>query len=115
MIKTRKKKKKNNKTIKKSYKTNRILNRYKVPTNTYTKFWISDFFGQRKSVPVNYYKMVMSIDNLNLATDYKNNSQLYQFAVKEYHRRLILLLQNNKKFIKINLNLIINIKFYKHG
>ena len=54
-----------------------------------------DYFGYRKVIPINKYKTIQSIDNLNRATDYKKNKKIYKFASDEYRRRLELILEKN--------------------
>ena len=57
--------------------------------------WIVDWFGFRKSTDVNKFKIIQSIDKLNLATDYKKNKKIYKIALEEYKKRIILLLKHN--------------------
>lgn len=101
MVKTKKiKKKRKNKTVKKKIENMNLLyalNFEEIPINTPTKLWTTDYFGYRKSIPVNKYKIIQSIDNLNLASDYKKNKTLYKFASDEYRKRLRLEIKNNKK------------------
>ena len=101
MAKTKKiKKKRKNKTVKKKLANMNLLyalNFEEIPVNTPTKLWTTDYFGYRKSIPVNQYKIIQSIDNMNLASDYKKNKTLYKFAGDEYRKRLRLEIQNNKK------------------
>ena len=72
------------------------LNFEEIPVNTPTKLWTTDYFGYRKSIPVNQYKIIQSIDNMNLASDYKKNKTLYKFASHEYRKRLKLEIQKDK-------------------
>ena len=116
--KTKKHKTKKHKT--KKHKKQIALNFNEVPINTPTSLYVTDYFGYRKSVPVNLYKTIQSIDNLNLATDYKKNSKIYKFASDEYRNRLLLLLQKSsasrkrfnkktrKKYNKRNISKIID-------
>ena len=88
--KNRNSRKKNKKTqTKKKY----LLGLQAHSQNTPNKKWIIDWFGFRKSVPVNKFKTIQSIDKLNLATDYKKNKNIYNFALDEYKNRLLLLLK----------------------
>ena len=73
------------------------LNFEEIPVNTPTKLWTTDYFGYRKSIPVNQYKIIQSIDNMNLASDYKKNKTLYKIASDEYRKRLRLEIQKDKK------------------
>ena len=66
-----------------------------------TKQWNMDYFGYRKVIPINKFKIIQAIDNKNLATDYKKNKRLYNLASDEYRRRLELLLEKNKNSRKL--------------
>ena len=46
-------------------------------------------------------KIIERIDNLNLATDYKNNNKLFKLASDEYRRRLRVTLKKNKHIRRI--------------
>ena len=43
-------------------------------------------------------KIIERIDNLNLATDYKNNNKLFKLASDEYRRRLRVTLKKKQTF-----------------
>ena len=62
MAKTKKiKKKRKNKTVKKKLANMNLLyafNFEEIPVNTPTKLWTTDYFGYRKSIPVNQYKII---------------------------------------------------------
>ena len=95
MGKTKKVRKKKQKTKTKKNRKKLVIGFLNVTTNTPTDKWNVDYFGYRKLIPVNQYKTIQSIDNLNLATDYKKNPKIYKFASEEYRKRLLLLLKNH--------------------
>lgn len=100
MAKTKKRKKRQkNKTRKNIKNMNMIyaLNFNEIPINTPTKLWTTNYFGYRKSIPVNKYKIIQSLDNNNKPTDYKKNKKLFDFAVDEYKNKLILESNHSEK------------------
>ena len=94
MVKT-KKKRHQTKRKRTSRKKKLIIGFLGAKTNTPSDLWNVDYFGYRKSIPVNQYKTIQVIDNLNLATDYKKNKKIYKFALDEYRRRLLVQIKTN--------------------
>ena len=94
MVKT-KKKRHQTKRKRTSRKKKLIIGFLGAKTDTPSDLWNVDYFGYRKSIPVNQYKTIQVIDNLNLATDYKKNKKIYKFALDEYRRRLLVQIKTN--------------------
>tara|TARA_Y100000590_G_C15704165_1_gene1007936 strand:+ start:1627 stop:2064 length:438 start_codon:yes stop_codon:yes gene_type:complete len=95
MVKTKKSNKKSyNKTKKKRLKSPYFSGFVDTKPKINKDLWNVDFFGYRKSASIDKYKIIKSLDNQNLATDYKTNPKIYKQAKEELSRRLILQLKN---------------------
>ena len=55
-----------------------------------------DLFGKREIVDIYNYRAVEALDNMNKISDLKKSHYMYKPLLKEYRRRLQLLLKKNK-------------------
>ena len=60
---------------------------------TLKTIWATDQFGKRKVIDIEKFVIRQHIDSMGLATDYKNNTERYNFASREIKRRLLLQLK----------------------
>ena len=84
------KKKRNNRTRKVKNKNKKV-----------TPIFVDGQFGKRVSIPLEDMAAIHKVDGNNKITDFKDTSKIYSSVLKEFKRRLIIILKNSPKSRKI--------------
>ena len=92
--------KKNRKNKKKrNNRTRKIKNKNK--NKKVTPIFVDGQFGKRVSIPLEDMAAIHKVDGNNKITDFKDTSKIYSSVLKEFKRRLIIILKNSPKSRKI--------------
>ena len=90
--------KKNRKNKKKrKNRTRKIKNKNKKVT----PIFVDGQFGKRVSIPLEDMAAIHKVDGNNKITDFKDTSKIYSSVLREFKRRLIIILKNSPKSRKI--------------